>query len=266
MKVSFISPSKLKDGLLALTALSILLFLYLPLLIILIFSFNGDAISSFPIRHFSLHWYEVMAGDEELLQSVLNSLFIAIISTLLALFIGIPAAYGMHKQNFLGKKIIEKIVLMPITLPGIVTGVAMLSFFPLLGVKISLLAVLIGHITFLCAIVVTQMMARFKRLDPYLEQASYDLGAKPVATFFQIILPNIRTAIIGCVLLCLVLSMDEIPVTFFLIAGNNTLPLEIYGMMRRGITPEVNAISSLIFIFSTFAILLSIKINTEKSK
>ena len=153
---------------------------------------------------------------------------------------------------------------MPITLPGIVTGVSMLSFFPFVGVKISLQAVMIGHITFLCAIVVTQMMARFKRLDPFLEQAAYDLGATPAKAFFKVILPNIKTAVIGCVLLCLVLSLDEIPVTFFLIAGNNTLPLEIYGMMRRGITPEVNAISTLIFLFSTIAVLISIRMNKEK--
>jgi len=139
----------------------------------------------------------------------------------------------------------------------------MLSFFPFVGVRISLQAVMIGHITFLCAIVVTQMLARFKRLDPFLEQAAYDLGATPARSFFSVILPNIKTAIIGCVLLCLVLSMDEIPITFFLIAGNNTLPLEIYGMMRRGITPEVNAISTVIFIFSTVAILLSLKLNKE---
>jgi spermidine/putrescine transport system permease protein len=125
----------------------------------------------------------------------------------------------------------------------------MLSFFPLLGLNLSLVSVTIGHITFLVAIVITQLAARFKRLDPFLEQASYDLGATPTTTFFKVIIPNIRTAIIGAVLLCLVLSMDEIPVTFFLIGGSNTLPIQIYGMMRRGITPEVNAISTLILFF-----------------
>lgn len=245
------------------SGIAVLVFLYFPLAIIILYSFNAENVNAFPIRSFSLKWYSEMVGDEELLQSVYNSIYIAIAATFIALVIGIPAAYAMHKYNFPGKKLIDKIVLMPITLPGIVTGVAMLSFFPFAGIKISLNAVLIGHITFLCAIVVTQMLARFKRLDPYLEQAAFDLGATPSRAFFTVILPNIRTAIIGCVLLCLVLSMDEIPVTFFLIAGNNTLPLEIYGMMRRGITPEVNAISTVIFIFSTCAILLSLKLNKE---
>ena len=125
----------------------------------------------------------------------------------------------------------------------------------------SLVAVTVGHITFLLAIVITQMLARFKRLDPSLEQAAYDLGATPLNTFFYVILPNIRTALIGAVLLCLVLSMDEIPVTFFLIARENTLPIEIYGMMRRGITPEVNAISTLVFLVSSAVILISIRLS-----
>lgn len=258
------NTTSLKNFLVSFSGIAVLLFLYFPLVVIVLFSFNADTVNSFPIQHFSLKWYSVLFRDDELLQSIGTSISIALISTAVALLIGIPAAYAMHKYDFKGKKLIDKIVLMPITLPGIVTGVAMLSFFPFVGVKISLTAVTFGHITFLCAIVVTQMLARFKRLDPYLEQAAYDLGATPSATFFKVILPNIKTAIIGCILLCLVLSMDEIPVTFFLIAGNNTLPLEIYAMMRRGITPEVNAISTLIFIFSTTAILLSMRLNKEK--
>ncbi len=258
------NTTSFKNFLVHFSGIAVLLFLYFPLAVIVFFSFNADTVNSFPIHHFSLKWYSILFNDNELLQSVVTSITIAIISTLVALIIGIPAAYAMHKYDFKGKKLMDKIVLMPITLPGIVTGVAMLSFFPFVGVKISLTAVAFGHITFLCAIVVTQMLARFKRLDPYLEQAAYDLGATPSATFFKVILPNIKTAIIGCVLLCLVLSMDEIPVTFFLIAGNNTLPLEIYAMMRRGITPEVNAISTLIFIFSTTAILLSMRLNKKK--
>lgn len=252
-----------KNIIISFSGIAVLLFLYFPLLVIILFSFNAETVNSFPIKNFSLHWYREMLKDQELLASVWNSIYIAVISTTAALIIGIPAAYAMHKHRFPGKKVIEKIVLLPITLPGIVTGVAMLSFFPFVGVQISLQAVMIGHITFLCAIVVTQMLARFKRLDPYLEQAAYDLGATPASAFFKVILPNIKTAIIGCVLLCLVLSMDEIPITFFLIAGSNTLPLEIYGMMRRGFTPEVNAISTIIFIFSTVAILLSLKLNKE---
>lgn len=252
---------KLKNIFITTSAFLALLFLYFPLFIIVFYSFNAESVNAFPIRHYSLKWYAILFQDEALLQALKNSVLVAVIATTIAVVIGLPAAYAIHKYKFRGKSMLERILLMPITLPGIVTGVAMLSFFPLLGLNLSLTTVAIGHITFLIAIVITQLVARFKRLDPFLEQASYDLGATPLTTFFSIIIPNIRTAIIGAVLLCLVLSMDEIPVTFFLIGGSNTLPIQIYAMMRRGITPEVNAISTLIFIFSTIAVLLSIRLS-----
>ena len=242
------------------SAALVLAFIYLPLLTIIWYSFSAESVNSFPINAYSLEWYKVMANDESLLRAVGNSLRVAFVSTIVALIIGVPATFALHKFDFAGKKLLERIVLMPITLPGIVTGVAMLSFFPKIGVELSLVAVGIGHITFLLAIVVTQLLSRFKRLDPNLEQAAYDLGATPLTTFFTVIIPNIRTAIIGAALLCLVLSMDEIPVTFFLIARDNTLPIEIYGMMRRGITPEVNAISTLIFLVTVLILSISLRL------
>lgn len=177
--------------------------------------------------------------------------------TIIGLLLGVPGALALARYDFPGKRILERIVLLPLTLPGIVTGVAMLSFFPLMGVPVSLYAVLIGHGTFLIAITLTQVFARLKRIDPSLEEASADLGAPPVTTFFRVVLPNIRTAIIGSALLSFTLSLDEIPVTFFLIAGDNTLPIQIWAMMRRGISPEVNAISTLVFLGSITLILLS---------
>jgi len=255
---------KLKYGISAFAAFSVLAFLYFPLVIIIWYSFNGEQTNSFPIHIYSLKWYNVLFQDDEMLGTVRASAIVALVATTAALAIGLPAAYGMHKSDFRGKKMLQRIVLMPITLPGIVTGVSMLSFFPLIGINLSLTAVTFGHITFLIAIIITQMLARFQRLDPFLEQAAFDLGATPVKAFFRVIFPNIRTAIIGAILLCLVLSFDEIPVTFFLIARQNTLPIEIYSRMRRGITPEVNAISTLIFIVTATAILLSMRFNKQQ--
>jgi spermidine/putrescine transport system permease protein len=246
------------------SATLVLAFIYVPLLTIVWYSFSAESVNSFPIRTYSLEWYKVMAADESLLRAVGTSLRLAFLSTIVALVVGIPATFALHKFDFAGKQLLERVVLMPITLPGIVTGVAMLSFFSRIGLELSLVVVGIGHTTFLLAIVVTQLLARFKRLDPNLEQAAYDLGATPVAAFFAVIIPNIRTAIIGAALLCLVLSMDEIPITFFLISRDNTLPIEIYGMMRRGITPEVNAISTLIFLATVIILLVSIRF-TEKA-
>jgi spermidine/putrescine transport system permease protein len=240
-------------------AFSVLAFVYLPLVVVVVYSFNPEAVNVFPMRGVSLRWYRAMLEDERLRTALLTSVAIALGGTAIGVLLGVPGALAISRYDFPGKRALERIVLLPLTLPGIVTGVAMLSFFPLIGVPISLTAVLIGHGTFLIAITLTQVHARLKRLDPALAEASADLGAGPLTTFFRVILPNIRSAVIGSALLSFTLSLDEIPVTFFLIAGDNTLPIEIWTMMRRGISPVVNAISTLIIAISITLIVLSSK-------
>ncbi|WP_199736803.1 ABC transporter permease [Fibrisoma montanum] len=247
-------------------ALAVMTFIYFPMLVVVLYSFNPDTVNSFPMRGFSTKWYGTMLDNEPLLHSLRISLVIAVVATTLALVIGVLAALAMKKYEFRLKRFFERVILLPITLPGILTGVAMLSFFPLIGVRISLTAVAIGHTTFLICIVLTQVYARLKRLDPFLEEAAADLGATPVQAFFKVILPNIRTAIIGAALLSITLSLDEIPVTFFLIARDNTLPIEIYTMLRRGITPEVNAVSTLIFLISLLTLVLSVRFGERETK
>lgn len=234
----------------------VLAFIYLPMVVVVVYSFNPDAVNVFPMRGVSLRWYRMLLEDEQLIAALRISVLVAMGGTSIGLLLGIPGAIALARHEFPGKRILERVVLLPLTLPGIVTGVAMLSFFPLIGVPVSLFAVLIGHGTFLIAITLTQVYARLKRLDPSLEEASADLGAPPLTTFRRVILPNIKTAIIGSALLSFTLSLDEIPVTFFLIAGDNTLPIQIWAMMRRGISPEVNAISTLVFAASIGLILL----------
>ncbi|MFS8067225.1 MAG: ABC transporter permease [Byssovorax sp.] len=239
------------------TAILVFAFIYLPLLVVVVYSFNPDSVNSFPMRGFSLRWYRVMLENASLMKALRVSIGIALGGTVVGVLLGVPGALALARHDFPGKKALERVVLLPLTLPGIVTGVAMLSVFPLIGVPISLGAVLIGHGTFLIAITLTQVYARLKRLDPSLEEASADLGATRTVTFFRVILPSIRTAMVGSALLSFTLSLDEIPVTFFLIAGDNTLPIEIWTMMRRGISPEVNAISTLIIVVSIGLIILS---------
>lgn len=247
-------------------ALAVMFFIYFPMLIVVLYSFNADTVNSFPIRSFSLKWYGVLFENKSLLTSLKISFLIGIFGTTVALIIGTMGALAMNKNEFILKRFFERIALLPITLPGILTGVAMLSFFPLLGIPISLTAVIIGHTTFLICLVLTQVYARLKRLDPFLEEAAADLGSTPFQTFWKVTLPNIKTAIIGSSLLAFTLSLDEIPVTFFLIARDNTLPIEIYTMLRRGITPEVNAISTLIFLVSLVALVLSVKYGERENK
>ena len=238
-------------------AFCVLAFLYLPLLVVVVYSFNPDTVNSFPMSGFSLRWYEQVFANEALIQALKNSVSLAILSTLIASCLGVPGAFALYRYKFFGSSLIERGVLLPMMLPGILTGVAMLSFFQEIGIMQGFWAVLIGHSTFLTGVILPQVYARLRRLDPAIEEASADLGATKWQTFIYIILPNIKTALIGASLLAFTLSLDEIPVTFFLNGLYSTLPLEIWGMTRNGITPEVNAISALIFVFSLVLIIVS---------
>lgn len=234
-----------------------LLFLYLPIVVVVLYSFNPDTVNSFPMSGFSFKWYSAMIQNNELITSLLHSVIVAIISTLDAILLGVPAAYVMFKCNFPGKHFFERIVLLPLILPGILTGIALLTFLQILGIQQSMLAVIIGHSTFLIAVVLPQVYTRLKRLDTNVEEAAHDLGANGLQTFFLVVLPNIKTAIISSALLSFTLSLDEIPVTFFLNGVFSTLPIQIWGMTRNGITPQVNAIATLIFVLSLFGIILT---------
>ncbi len=251
-------------GLLALAAFSVLAFIYLPLLVVVVYSFNADSVNSFPMTGFSLKWYQVMANNKQLIESLEHSVIVAFISTCVAVLLGVPGAFALDRFHFWGKKVFERIVLLPLILPGILTGVAMLSFFQEIGIKQSMLAVILGHSTFLIAIVMTQVFARLKRLDRSIEEASSDLGASRIQTFWYVILPNIRTALIGAALLSFTLSLDEIPVTFFLNGVYSTLPIQIWGMTRNGITPEVNAISTIVFLCSLILIVISTRLSNKE--
>jgi spermidine/putrescine transport system permease protein len=172
--------------------------------------------------------------------------------------IGVPAALALDRFNFPGKTVFRRFVLLPLALPGVITGISMMNMFKVFGVTLSLETVILGHATALVSVVATQVFARLQRLNRSYEEASSDLGAKPFQTFWYVTLPNIRSAVIGSALLSFTLSFDEIPVTFFLTGRDNTLPMYIWSTLRRGITPEINAVGTLIIIFSLGLIILSV--------
>lgn len=258
-----VKKRQISNILIAILAILILVFLYLPIAIVVIYSFNADTVNCFPMNGFSLKWFRVMAENKDLIQALGHSLQIAVVSTLVACLLGVPGAYAMYRYHFPGKEILNRIVMLPLILPGILTGIAMLTFFKALGVNQGMLAVVLGHSTFLIATVLPQIYARLKRMDHNIIEAAEDLGATGIQTFVHVILPNVKTAIISSALLSFTLSMDEIPVTYFLNGVFSTLPIQIWGMTRNGITPEVNAISSIIFAVSLVAILISNLLNKE---
>ena len=245
---------------LGIAAASALGFLYGPIITLMIFSFNDNPITKLPLTGWTLDWYYKALTNSDLLAALWNSVIVATAAVMICLVIGIPTAFALDRFDFRGKTLFRRLVILPITLPGIITGVSILAFFSMAGVKLSLVTVIIGHGTALTAIVVTNVFARLQRFDRRIEEASADIGARPWQTFVYITLPNIRSAIIGSALIAFTLSFDEIPVTYFLTGRDNTLPMYIWSVVRRGITPEINAIGTIIVAFSIVLIFLSVLI------
>lgn len=248
---------------LALYAVAVFAFLYLPIVVLVMYSFNGQGVGGFPPRDLTLNWYRLLFHDDAIWSSVVNSLLVALASVFIALALGIPAGLALDRASFPGKGIFRRLVLLPLVLPGIITGLSLLMLFREADLKLSLGTVILGHGTALISVATTEVFAGLQKLDRAQEEASLDLGATYWQTFWRVTLPNLKLSIIGASLLIFTLSMDEIAVSFFLIGRDNTLPLEIWGRLRRGITPEINAISTIIFVFSLCAIVLWYRLSTR---
>jgi spermidine/putrescine transport system permease protein len=231
-------------------------FLYSPIVVLILYSFNGEGVGGFPPHHLTLAWYRMLFADGPIWDSLLNSLQVALAAMVISLAFGIPAALALDRAQFPGKALFRRLVLLPLILPGIITGLSLLMMFNLTSTKLSLLTIVLGHGTALISVATTEVFAGLQKLDRAQEEASLDLGANYWQTFWRVTVPNLKLPIIGAALLIFTLSMDEIAVSFFLIGRDNTLPLEIWGRLRRGITPEINAVSAVIFLFSLIVIVL----------
>jgi spermidine/putrescine transport system permease protein len=262
-------PDRLTQGLWA-AGVAVFLFIYLPLAVVILYAFHDATIVAWPFRPFTFRWFGALADDRGMLEAAGASLKLALLATLIALGVGVPGAFALDRLEFPGKAAFERLVLMPLILPGVITGVALLTFFSFIGLSLSSgfplvpgWPVVLGHGAALTSVVVTQVYARLRRFDRALEEASEDLYANEWQTFWHVTLPVIRSAVLGSALLVFTLSLDEIAVTFFLIGRQNTIPLQIWGLLRRGITPEVNAAATVIFALSVAVIVVWAKLMRE---
>jgi spermidine/putrescine transport system permease protein len=244
-------------------ALFVYLFLYFPIVVLIVYSFNGSGVGGFPPSGWTLDWYRQLFADASLWDTVLNSVIVAALAVAIALGLGLPAALALDRAQFPGKALFRRLVLLPLILPGIITGLSLLMLFVGVGMKLSLVTVILGHGTALISVATTEIFAGLQKMDRAQEEASLDLGANHWKTFWRITFPNLRVSLIAAALLIFTLSLDEIAVTFFLIGRDNTLPLEIWSRLRRGITPEINAISTLILLFSIATILIWYRLRTR---
>jgi spermidine/putrescine transport system permease protein len=241
-------------------------FVYLPIVVLIAYSFNRDGVGGFPPRHLTFDWYRQLFADAPIWNAVLNSLIVAAASVALALTLGLLAALALDRAEFPGKALFRRLVLLPLILPGIITGLSLLMFAVFAGMQLSLITVFLGHGTALISVATTELFAGLQKMDRKQEEASLDLGATPWQTFWRVTLPNLKLSLIAAGLLIFTLSMDEIAVTFFLIGRDNTLPLEIWGRLRRGITPEINAVSTMIFAVSVGLIMVWYRLRTRAER
>jgi spermidine/putrescine transport system permease protein len=231
-------------GLAAWTAL-VVLFLLLPLAVIVAFSFNDSDFPALPIRSLTLKWYARFFASDELVQSLWNSLFVAITTTLLATCFGTLAAIGLARSGARTQQVLRPVLSTPMMTPRLVVGIALLSMYNLLTIDLSLWTVIVGHTVVAVPYVTLVVSARLIGLDPRIEEAAFDLGASRGRVIIDILLPLLRPAIVGSALIAFTLSFDEVVITFFTTGTENTLPTTIWAMLRFGITPEINAVSTL---------------------
>jgi putative spermidine/putrescine transport system permease protein len=238
MKLSF--PTRMA---LAVLAVAVVAFLFAPLLVIIYFAFGKSNVQTFPIHHWTTYWFGVAWNDPAVRSALWLSLKAGFFATAIALILGTLVAFGIHRFKFFGRDTISLLLVLPIALPGIVTGLALQSAFNLAGIPFSLYTIIIGHATFCIVVVFNNVIARLRRTSMTLIEASADLGATPLQTFRLVTMPTLSTAIVAGALLAFALSFDEVIVTTFTAGAQNTLPLWIFGAIRLGQQlPEVNAV------------------------
>jgi len=246
--------------------MAFLVFLYAPLALIFFYSFNANPINMAVWSGFTLDWYRTLFGmqpagaafdaaftenPDRIYQVVRNSLIVALSASAISTAIGTATALATARFEFFGKRIYQALLFLPMIMPDIVLGIALLIFFVGAGFKLSLVTIIIGHCTFLSCYVYIVVSARLVSMDTALEKASADLGAGPITTFRRITLPLIMLGVLGGFLLAFIISLDDVVITYF-IAGvdTQTLPLFILAMLRRGIRPQINALAVLLIVFS----------------
>jgi len=245
-------------------ALAVYAFLYLPLTIVVVYSFNDSRLNAEWVG-FTWHWYQVLLHDEEMLLAAGNSLFIAFVSSLVATLLGTMAGIAMHRYRL---KSLTFMVLTPVAMPEILLGVSLLLFFiQVLNLTLGMLSIILAHITFSIGFVAVIVRARLAGMDENLFEAARDLGASPWETFRYVTFPLILPAVIAGALMAFTLSIDDFVITFFTAGvGVQTLPLRIYSMIKIAVTPEVNAVSTLLMLLTLSMLMLASRFSPDALK
>lgn len=228
----------------------VLVFLYLPIVLLVAYSFN-DSRLNIRWEGFTTKWYGQLWSNAPLIDSLWNSLIIAAWTTAIATALGTAGAWLMYRYRYPATRLMNTLIVVPMVIPEIIMGVSLLIFFATVGVGLGMSTVVVSHVTFCFPFVLIAVRARLAGLDPALEEAAMDLGATPLQAFVRVLVPYLLPAIVSGALMSFTLSMDELIVTYFVYSADSmTLPIKVFGEVKRGLNPMLNAISA-IFILGT---------------
>ena len=245
---------------------AVYLFLHLPILVLVVFSFNA---SKFSVEWtgFSLEWYRRLLERDDILHGLRASLIVGVAATLISTLLGTFIALGLARHKFRGRRVLEALLYVPIVTPEIVTGISLLILYVLLGFPLGIATITIAHIAFCISFVVVVVLARIEGMDESLEEASLILGADEITTFWKVTEPQLWPGILSGALLAFTMSFDDFVITSFVAGpGSSTLPLVVYSMVRRNIEPSINAISTLILVMTTLLIYVADRFGRERAR
>ncbi len=231
------------------------LLLHLPVLVLVVFSFNASRFTS-SWTGFTLGWYRRLLERPDILRALQASLIVAVVSTITATVLGTLVAVALGRFRFRGRTLLEGLLYLPMVTPEIVVGISLLVFFAAAGVVLGLGTIIVAHVAFNLSFVIVVVRARLQGMDRTLEEAALNLGADELTTFRRVTLPQLWPGILAAALLAFTLSFDDFVITFFVAGvGSTTLPLLVYSMVRKSIEPSINAISTIILVITTLTIL-----------
>ena len=246
-----------RSGLAGVFTVAGLLFLWVPLLVVVLFSLHSTAALSFPFKGFSFRWYDEIFSSDEVRSAAENSLIVASVTAASTLVLGTLAAYGLTRTSSRARGPLALLFFLPITLPGLFIGTALLVAFARVEVTLSLTTVVVAHLVYVFPFFFLIARAALDRLDPALEEAAADLGAGRWLVFRRVTLPQVWPVLVGAACLSFALSFDEFVITFFVIGPDSTLPMFIWSSLRRTIDPSINAISTLLLLFTLLLFVLT---------
>ena len=239
----------------------VLAFLFVPIILIMLYAFDRSVVESWPISGFTFRWFSIAWHDPQVRAAFILSVKVAVAATAIAMALGSAVAYAVHNFAFFGRESISFLLILPLALPGIITGIALNSFFSFTGLQLGTATIVIGHTTFCIVVVFNNLIARLRRTPGSLAEASMDLGARGWQTLRFVTLPLTATALVSGALLAFGLSFDEVIVTVFTAGAQNTLPLWIFGAIRLGQQlPEVNAVVSVVILLTIIPVVLAARV------